>query len=156
MNSAALTAAGISPTGLFYVKECTDAGGLSTNLPAHQNNCEAATLLTSSHGSDGSMSMTGTNAFTVYDLPDRNLGAATMVGECDVAPEPVRARHLLGEPGGQPVGVLNAPPLLGGFQRRRRRRYGRRRQSRRRFGTDADDDLGHELDPGGQFPHGGG
>jgi hypothetical protein len=87
MNAAALTAAGLSPSGNWYVLECTDSGGTAGNLPNAPNNCEAATVQTvSSHGSDGSMSLTGTDTYTVEDLPNGALGSPTMVGKCDVAP----------------------------------------------------------------------
>src|SRR5215472_4024374 len=79
MNSAALTGAGINPAGNFFLEECTQGASAPQN-------CEAATLITSAHGSDGSMTASGVNGFTVYDLPDGSLGAPTMVGRCDVQP----------------------------------------------------------------------
>ena len=86
MNAAALNGAGLSPSGNWYVLECTDPGG--TTPPSAPNNCEAATVqIVSGHSAtDGSMSLTGANAYTVEDLPNASLGSPTMVGKCDVAP----------------------------------------------------------------------
>ncbi len=83
MNAAALTGAGISTTSNFFILECTDTNG---TLPSAPTNCEAATVATTSHGTDGSFNATGANTFSVEDLPNAALGSATMVGKCDVAP----------------------------------------------------------------------
>jgi len=94
LDNANLVAHGVpgqtpgNPLGIYYVYECTDPGGLPANLPTQPQNCEAATVeLTDQKSSNGALSLTGINAFTVYDLPDvDSLGPATMTGTCDVAP----------------------------------------------------------------------
>jgi hypothetical protein len=87
LSEANLAANGAPTTGNFYVEECTDPGGLPANLPTQPHNCEAATLYTAPKSSNGSLSLTGSDAFTVWDLPDPDtLGEPTMTGTCDVAP----------------------------------------------------------------------
>jgi hypothetical protein len=87
MNTTNLTNAGAPTTGNFYIEECADPGGTIANLPTTYQGCEAATLATAAKSTDGSLTLTGGNAYTVYDLPDPNtLGSATMVGTCDIAP----------------------------------------------------------------------
>ena len=83
MNNAALTGAGVPTTGNFFVVECTDTNG---TLPSQPDNCEDATLAPAPHGSDGSMSLVGANAYVIEDLPNGALGTPNMVGKCDVAP----------------------------------------------------------------------
>jgi hypothetical protein len=81
------TGANAQCTGDFYVYECTDPGGTPANLPKGQTNCEPATLYLVPKTSNGSLSLSGTDALTVYDLPDPStLGVPLMTGQCDVAP----------------------------------------------------------------------
>ena len=103
IDTTNLTAAGAPTTGLFYMEECTDPGGTSTNLPTTANGCEAATLATTPKTSSGAFNLTGASGFTMYDLPDPGtLGSATMVGICDVAPNQCV------------VGIFAASPQAGG------------------------------------------
>ncbi len=104
IDTTNLTSAGAPTTGLFYIEECTDPGGTSTGLPTTSNGCEAATLATIPKTTDGSFNLTGTSAFTVYDLPDPGtLGSATMTGTCDIAPNQCV------------LGIFAANPASGGF-----------------------------------------
>ena len=83
------TCTGSNPTGtasgVFYIEECTDPGGLVANLPNSASGCEAATDDVSvSKTTNGSFYDSG---FTVYALPDPGtLGSASMTGTCGVAP----------------------------------------------------------------------
>ena len=87
INTTNLTSAGAPTTGLFYVEECTDPGGTTTNLPTTASGCEAATLATVPKTANGAFNLTGASGFTMYDLPDPGtLGSATMTGTCDIAP----------------------------------------------------------------------
>ena len=88
LNTANLSAHGAPTTGLFYVEECTDPGGLTSNLPTSDTGCEAATLVTGPKptSGDGSFNLVGTSGPTVYALPDGNLGSPTMTGTCGLAP----------------------------------------------------------------------
>ncbi len=114
MNTTNLSNAGAPTTGNFYVEECADPGGTIANLPTTYQGCEAATMTTALKSTDGSMTLTGGNAFTVYDLPDPGtLGSATMVGTCDSRPEPVRDRYLRRQPQLRACGLQLPPPLLG-------------------------------------------
>jgi hypothetical protein len=72
-------------SGVYYIEECTDPGGLSTNLPTTMSGCESATdNFSASKSSNGSLTVDG---YTVYDLPDTStLGPPTMTGTCDVSP----------------------------------------------------------------------
>jgi hypothetical protein len=74
-----------NPTGDFYFEECTDPGGTTANLPTAPDNCEAATddFTSVAKTSDGSFD---NPSYSVYALPDSNLGSATLVGKCGVAP----------------------------------------------------------------------
>ncbi len=74
-----------SATGVYYIEECTDPGGILANLPTAASGCEKATEDVSvSKTNNGSFSDSG---FTVYDLPDPGtLGSASMTGTCGVAP----------------------------------------------------------------------
>ncbi len=87
MDTTNLSNAGAPTTGNFYIEECADPGATIANLPTTYQGCEAATMTTALKSTDGSMSLTGANAFTIYDLPDlATLGVPTMVGTCDTAP----------------------------------------------------------------------
>jgi len=71
-------------SGVFYIEECTDPGGLVGNLPTSPSACEKATQdFSVLKTNDGSLTDTG---YQVYDLPDPNFGATTFTGKCDVAP----------------------------------------------------------------------
>jgi hypothetical protein len=77
MNNAAMVAAGY-PSGADPIKflECADPGGTTVNLPTKPTQCEPATVESNSGAAaDGSMSLTGANGYTVYALPDANLGS---------------------------------------------------------------------------------
>jgi hypothetical protein len=78
---------GAPTTGLFYVEECTDPGGLAANLPTTSSGCEAATLATTAKTTDGHIAASTFGPYPIYDLPDPGtLGSATMIGSCDIAP----------------------------------------------------------------------
>jgi hypothetical protein len=110
MNNAALTTAGVNPAGNFYVEMCTDTNGV---LPSTPSNCEAATVVPAPHSSDGSMSVSGsTTGYTVYDLPDGNLGAATMVGQCDAAPNTCVVGIFSQNPGSAGAAAFTSPHLF--------------------------------------------
>ena len=103
MNTTNLTNAGAPTTGNFYLEECVDPGGTTAGLPNTASGCESATLITTGKSADGSLSVTGGNGFTIYDLPDPGtLGSPTMVGTCDTAPNQCV------------VGVFAANPQAGG------------------------------------------
>jgi hypothetical protein len=96
MSASNLAAAGVpgctgsgstaTCSGNWYVEECTDPVGGS--LPTTNAGCEAGTdNYSQGKSSDGSLTLTGVNAYTVYDLPDSGtLGPPTMTGTCDVSP----------------------------------------------------------------------
>ena len=103
MNTTNLTNAGAPTTGNFYLEECVDPGGTTGGLPNTASGCESATLITTGKSADGSLSVTGGNGFTIYDLPDPGtLGSPTMVGTCDTAPNQCV------------IGVFAANPQAGG------------------------------------------
>jgi hypothetical protein len=103
MNTTNLSNAGAPTTGNFYLEECVDPGGTAAGLPTTAAGCESATLITTGKTADGSLSVTGGNGFTVYDLPDPGtLGSATMVGTCDTAPNQCV------------IGIFAANPQAGG------------------------------------------
>ena len=109
MNNTALAAAGVPTSGNFYLLECTDTNG---TLPSGPSNCEAATVITAAHGSDGSMSATGTGGFTVYDLPDSSLGAPTMTGKCDLQPNDCVVGIFSENPGSAGAAAFSTPHLF--------------------------------------------
>ena len=89
-------------SGNYYVEMCTDPGGLQTNLPTTAAGCEATTLNAfSARNLDGSGTLAGTRAFTIYDLPDTNLGPPTMTGTCDLAPNQCVLGIFAANPGSQ-------------------------------------------------------
>ena len=143
IDTTNLTAAGAPTTGLFYVEECTDPGGLTANLPTADTGCEAATLVTGPKptNGDGSLNLVGTSGPTVFDLPDGNLGSPTMTGTCDVTPNQcvlgifaANPSHLAGNGFAYPH-LFSAPfnVVVGdGFERRETiRATGRHRRRRR-------------------------
>ena len=76
-----------SCSGTFNVEECTDPGGSSANLPTSLDNCEASTdNVLANLSSTGALTLSGTKAFKMWDLPNAALGPPTMAGSCDVAP----------------------------------------------------------------------
>lgn len=88
LSEANLAANGAPTSGTFYIEECTDPGGLPANLSTQPDNCEAATLYNFvPKSSNGAFTITGTDAYTVFALPDvSELGEPTMTGTCNVAP----------------------------------------------------------------------
>ncbi len=66
------------------------------------NNCEDAAITPAPHGSDGSISLTGSNAYVIEDLPNGALGTPNMVGKCDVAPNQCV------------LGIFSESPAVGG------------------------------------------
>ncbi len=90
-----------NPTGFYYIEECTDPGGLATNLPTTPNGCEHGTEDESQPKSmDGSLV---DQAVLVYDLPAATvLGPPNMTGKCDVAPNQCV------------IGIFAADPQSGG------------------------------------------
>ena len=89
-------------SGNLYVEECTDPGGDPAQLPTSSTGCEATTLNAfSARNLDGSGTLAGTRAFTIYDLPDTNLGPPTMTGSCDVSPNQCVLGIFAANPGSQ-------------------------------------------------------
>ena len=89
-------------SGNYYVEKCTDPGGDAAQLPTTSAGCEATTLNAfSARNLDGSGTLAGTRAFTIYDLPDTNLGPPTMTGTCDVSPDQCVLGIFAANPGSQ-------------------------------------------------------
>jgi hypothetical protein len=106
ISTTNLAADGYSTSGDYYVEECTDLGGTTANLPQTSSGCESLTVNASAlKTSSGGFTLSGVNAFKVYDLPDyTDLGGpGTMTGVCDVAPDTCV------------LGIFAAPPASGGF-----------------------------------------
>jgi hypothetical protein len=93
--------------GLYYLEECTDSEGSSSNLPTGPSNCEAATLTTISKTTSGAFNKN----VTVYDLPDPGtLGSATMTGICDKYPNDCVIGIFVASP--QSAGTYALPHLF--------------------------------------------
>jgi hypothetical protein len=76
-----------SCAGNFNVEECVDPGGLPANLPTTPAGCEAATdNILAALSSSGALTLSGTKAFKMWDLPNSALGPPTMTGVCDQDP----------------------------------------------------------------------
>ena len=76
-----------SCSGSFNVEECTDPGGDQADLPTTLTGCEASTdNVLANLSSTGALTLSGTKAFKMWDLPNGALGPPTMTGSCDVAP----------------------------------------------------------------------
>jgi 5-hydroxyisourate hydrolase-like protein (transthyretin family) len=105
MDEANLAANSAPTSGNFYFAECTDPGGLAANLPTAASGCESATISVAAlKSSDGSATLEGAHAFTVYNLPDpTTLGPPTMTGECNDGIDPCV------------VGMFAASPTINGF-----------------------------------------
>jgi hypothetical protein len=108
LASATLTGDGLS-NGKYVLEECADPGATTANLPTTAAGCEA---LTNTAGSDPLWTSTGaiTTTFTVFDLPDSNLGNGTLTGVCDVAPNTCVIGIFAASP--QTNGVGNGNPHL--------------------------------------------
>ena len=86
LDQASLIAAGF-PSGADPIKlvECADPNGLVANLPTKPSQCEAQTIDSNvTAAPNGSITLNGTNGYTVLALPDPTLGTSPIT--CSVAP----------------------------------------------------------------------
>jgi hypothetical protein len=88
LSSANLSTFGF-PGGVASLSllECADPGGTVANLPTKPSECEPATVLTTTANKpDGSLSLTGSNGYTMYDLPDPGTLGVSNGTVCGQAP----------------------------------------------------------------------